>query len=169
MGVVYFVHRFVVAILKDSHLALVVVEIAEAMFVSVFLCMAARKSVGQIFGDGIEMLFLQSTVAAGTMTAAASRVIFVVCTFQWAVVLAVGILGTITFHVLCACLAEPPAVLTLRDWTAFLVDVHQRSFRVVAGADAMAPDACLAGVFLAINDNHIGGCGGRRAGGPGNA
>lgn len=144
MGVVYFVHRFVVAILKDSHLALVVVEIAEAMFVSVFLCMAARKSVGQIFGDGIEMLFLQSTVAAGTMTAAASRVIwwnelkfrqqawesctFVVCTFQWAVVLAVGILGTITFHVLCACLAEPPAVLTLRDWTAFLVDVHQRSF-----------------------------------------
>ena len=75
VSVVYLVHRFVVAILKNGHLTLVVVKAAETVFVGVFLWMSARNAVGQVFGNGIEMLLLQSTVATGAMTAAASRMI----------------------------------------------------------------------------------------------
>jgi hypothetical protein len=37
VGVVDLVHRLVMSILENSHLALVVIEAAEAMFVGVFL------------------------------------------------------------------------------------------------------------------------------------
>jgi hypothetical protein len=76
VGVIYLVHRLVVAILEDCHLAFVVVEAAETMnFMGVLLRMAARKAIGEVFRNSIEMLLLQGTVAAGAMTAAASRVI----------------------------------------------------------------------------------------------
>lgn len=75
VSVVYFVYGLMVTILKNSHLALVVIEAAEAMFVGIFLRVGARNGVGQVLGNSIEMLLLQCTVAASAMTAAAGCLI----------------------------------------------------------------------------------------------
>lgn len=75
VGIIDLVHGLVVAILENSHLAFVVIKVAEAMFVGVLLGMVARHPVGQILGNSIEMLLLQSAVATGAMPTAASRMI----------------------------------------------------------------------------------------------
>jgi hypothetical protein len=68
------------------------------MFLCVFpVGVRPRYSVGQVFGNSIEVLLLQSTAAARAMSAAASRVIF-----QMLVILLQEAVGRTRTFVICA-------------------------------------------------------------------
>lgn len=75
------------------------------------------------FGYGIEMMFLfERTGAALAMTTATA----VVDVGDMAVILLL-LVAAITLCVGCPRLAQAAAVSTLRDWTAFFVDMSQRA------------------------------------------
>ena len=87
-----------------------------------------------------------------------------------AIVLVVILVGAVTFDMLRSSLSQSSAMRTLRNRTAFFVNMDKRSVyatnqrisspscqehtRVVAGTDTMSPDTSITSVFLPF-DQHL--------------
>jgi hypothetical protein len=104
------------------------------------------------FRYSIENVFLfERTGAALTMTTATT----VVNVGDMAVILLL-LVAAIAFGVGCPRLAQAAAVSTLRDWTAFLVDMGQGTVTMVTAANPMTPDASFTSPLFTIDEHHCG-------------